>query len=112
MSVYYYGGPEQTAGLYYGSSGDERVDKMKRIVIVICAIFALTIVGCHDAEDANEKIDECLEEEYGENVSKEETSKWELTCEDGEEKCDDCVDCIMDTKCDKLLDGDCRDDCK
>ncbi|MCP4610682.1 MAG: hypothetical protein GY845_18395 [Planctomycetes bacterium] len=85
---------------------------MKRITMIICAIFAIATIGCHNTEDANEKIDECLEEEYGEDVSDETKSQWELDCEDGDDNCDECVDCVMDVDCDDFLEGSCSDECK
>ena len=85
---------------------------MKTLTIAIGALFALAMIGCHNTEDANEKITECIEEEYGEEKVDDMLPAWELTCEDGDEICDECVDCVMDAECDALFDGDCQDSCK
>ncbi len=37
---------------------------MKKITMGICAVFLLAVTGCDTNEDANARIDECLEEEY------------------------------------------------
>ena len=87
---------------------------MKRITLTIIALLALSLVfaACHDVERANEKIQDCLEEEYGEDQADDYYSDWELTCEDGDEACDECVDCVMDAECADLLSGECDDKCE
>ena len=87
---------------------------MKRITLTMVALFALSTVfaACHDTEHANEKIQECLEEEYGEDEADNYYPQYELTCEDGEDACDECVDCVLDAECTDLLDGECSDTCE
>ena len=84
---------------------------MKRIALIICAIFAVAAIGCQDVEHANDKIQGCLEDEYGEEEAESMMEEWELTCEDGEEECDTCVDCIFDNECEEILDDACTDKC-
>ncbi|MDJ0764534.1 MAG: hypothetical protein QNJ97_16270 [Myxococcota bacterium] len=87
---------------------------MKRFTSILIALFAITMAvsACHNTEDANEKIEECLEEAYGAEEAEAVLAEWELTCEDGEDDCDDCVDCVMDAECDDLLDGTCDETCE
>ena len=84
---------------------------MKSIAIISSIVF-MFFMGCQTAEDANERIEECIEEEYGEEAIDEKMAKLEVSCEDGEDGCDECVDCVLDAECDALLDGECSDQCK
>ena len=86
---------------------------MKRYYLSIIALFAFTLAStaCENVDRANDKIKECLEDEYGEEEAQSLFSEWELDCEDGDEACDQCVECVMDEKCDALLDGSCDDTC-
>lgn len=87
---------------------------MKAITLTICALFVLSfaIVGCDTTEDANEKIEQCLADEYGDDEAQDLIGDWELTCEDEDEGCDECIDCIMDEECDAILNGDCSENCE
>ena len=85
---------------------------MRYFIYVISAVFFVATMGCHNTEDANDKILDCLEDEYGEDEAEEMMSAWELTCEDGDDACDTCVDCVMDEECDAILDGECQANCK
>ena len=87
---------------------------MKRFTLTLIALFAFAALftACNDTEHANEKIMDCLEEKYGEGDAENHYSQWELTCEDGDEACDECVDCVLDAECDDLLDGECDDKCE
>ena len=85
---------------------------MKGIAVFIMIALIATLGACHSTEDANEKLGDCLEAEYGEDAADEEKDQWELDCEDGEEECDECVDCIMDKECDEILEGGCNDSCQ
>ena len=85
---------------------------MKRFTLILIAVFALAAIGCNTVDKANDKIDDCLEDNYGDDLTSAIQDEWELTCEDGDDDCDKCVDCVMDAECDELLDGECSDDCK
>jgi len=85
---------------------------MKRIAIIICAIFAIAAIGCHTTDYANDKIQGCLEDEYGTEEAEDMMETWELTCEEGEEACDTCIDCVVDNECTEILEGECSDSCE
>jgi predicted small secreted protein len=85
---------------------------MKRIALVVCALFALALFGCNTTENANEKIKECLEEEYGADQADELMGQWEITCEDDDENCQECVDCVLDEECEGIFDGACDEACE
>ena len=70
------------------------------------------MIGCNTVEKANDKVSECLEEEYGDDLTSAMDAEWEITCEDGDEDCDKCVDCVMDAECGDLLDGECAEECQ
>jgi len=36
---------------------------MKRLALTMCAIFALAAAGCADTQEANAKIQQCLEDD-------------------------------------------------
>lgn len=85
---------------------------MKKIALTICALFAVAAIGCNTTEYANDKIEGCLEDEYGTEEAEEMMEEWELTCEEGEEACDECIDCVVDNECSDILDGTCSDSCE
>jgi hypothetical protein len=86
---------------------------MKPFMGFVCALVACLAIACKTTDAANEKIDDCIAEEYGTDTGGDEMqSSLELTCEDGEQACDDCVDCVMDLECDAVLEGDCESSCK
>jgi len=84
---------------------------MKRFALMTCALFALAAAGCEDTEDANAKIQQCLEDEYGADAAEEMMPDWELSCDESEDACRSCIDCVVDAECTALLDGTCDDTC-
>jgi tetrahydromethanopterin S-methyltransferase subunit A len=84
---------------------------MKRITFLLTAIFALALFGCTDVDKANDKVSDCLEEEYGESEAEKMLSEWELDCDKDEEDCKNCAECYLDEECDALLDGACDEKC-
>ncbi len=85
---------------------------MKSFIGFICVVLVFAMVACKTADDANEKIDDCIAEEYGTDATDEMRTSLELTCEEGEQACDDCIDCVMDAQCEDLFDGECRSSCE
>jgi hypothetical protein len=85
---------------------------MKPFMGFVCVVLACAAIACKTTDDANEKIDNCIAEEYGTDTGDEMQSTWELTCEDGEQVCDDCVDCVMDAECEAIFDGECESACE
>jgi len=84
---------------------------MTRFTMILMAIFAFAAVACETTDDANEKIEQCLTDEYGEELDDELSESWELDCDDSEDDCKKCVECIMDTECEDLMGGTCSEDC-
>ena len=89
----------------------EKTMKTHLLTSIALITFSLAFAACENTEAANEKIKECLEDEYGEEEAETVFSQWELTCEDGEQECDECVECVLDEECEDLLDGSCDDTC-
>jgi hypothetical protein len=85
---------------------------MKRIALVICAIFAFALLACDTVEDANEKIEQCLEDQYGAEEVDDKLPAYEITCDEEDDGCQECVDCVMDEECDAILDGTCDEFCE
>lgn len=84
---------------------------MKIITIISSAVFMFSVVGCHTTDNANGKLEECIEDEFGEEAVDERMGAWEIDCEDGEEACDECVDCVLDNECEDIMAGECADLC-
>lgn len=84
---------------------------MKRFMLVVLAVFVAVAIGCNTTEDANEKIEQCLVDEHGDEAESL-LDEWEITCDDKEEACKDCVDCVMDEECGAILDGACDELCE
>jgi len=84
---------------------------MKRYALMTCAILALAAMGCEDTQDANAKIQQCLEGEYGAEAAEDLMPDWELTCDEHDSECRTCIDCLVDAECDSLLDGSCDTSC-
>ena len=84
---------------------------MKRFSLIACALFALAAAGCDDTNDANAKIQQCLEDEYGVGAAEDLMVDWELTCDESDDSCRACIDCVMDRECGALLDGACARSC-
>jgi hypothetical protein len=84
---------------------------MKRFALMTCASFALAAAGCEDTQDANAKIHQCLEGEYGTDEADDLMLDWELTCDETDSACKECIDCVMGAECRPLLDGDCSTEC-
>jgi hypothetical protein len=85
---------------------------MKRFALMTCAALALGAAGCEDTQDANAKINQCLEDAYGADAAEDLMFDWELTCDETESACKECIDCVMDAECSPLLDGDCSAECE
>ena len=85
---------------------------MKRFTLMTCALFALAAASCQDTQDANAKIQQCLEDEYGADTAENLMNNWELTCDERDSACKDCIDCVVDAECDSLLDGTCETSCE
>jgi hypothetical protein len=84
---------------------------MKRLALTTCALLALAAAACQDTQDANAKIQQCLEDEYGADTAENMMYEWELTCDETESACKDCIDCVIDAECGSLIDGGCSADC-
>jgi hypothetical protein len=84
---------------------------MKRFTLMTCVLFALAAAGCEDTQDANAKIQQCLEDEYGADAAEDLIADWELTCDERDSSCRTCIDCVVDAECDSLLDGSCDSPC-
>lgn len=84
---------------------------MKRFILMIIAAFSFAAIGCDTVDKANDKIDQCLADDFGDELTSDIEDEWELSCEDGDDDCDECVDCVMDTECENLLDGGCSYEC-
>lgn len=84
---------------------------MRNLIVILMTVFAFAAVGCETTEDANKKIDQCLEDEYGDALTEDISAGWELDCDDSEDDCKKCVNCIMDEDCGDLVDGSCSEKC-
>ena len=78
----------------------------------MCALVSIMAFGCNSIDAANDKISDCLEDEFGEQDAEDKKSEWELTCDEEEEDCADCIDCVLDVTCSELFEGDCDDTCQ
>ncbi len=86
---------------------------MKRITLTCIALLAMAFAfaACNTTDDANSKLEQCLEDEHGVAAVDDYMEEWTIECEDGDDACDTCVDCIMSNECAEILDGDCVEDC-
>jgi hypothetical protein len=94
------------------NKGKESKMKISAIIISIVLGVSMVLGGCQTTEDANEKLEECIADEYGEESVDTKMAALEIDCEDGEKECDECVDCILDKDCDDVLGGECADLCE
>lgn len=84
---------------------------MKRFAFIICALLSIMAFGCDGTDDANAKINQCLEDEFGADAAEALMPDWEISCDQSDDACRTCIECVMDAECDALLAGDCGTDC-
>jgi hypothetical protein len=94
------------------NKGKESKMKLSAIIMVIALGASMALGACQTTDDANEKLEECIADEYGEESVDTRMASLEVDCEDGEKECDECVDCILDNDCDDVLGGECADVCE
>jgi hypothetical protein len=94
------------------NKGKESKMKISATIMNIVLGASMVLGGCQTTEDANEKLEECIADEYGEDSVDTKMTALKIDCEDGEKECDECVDCILDKDCDDVLEGECEDLCQ
>jgi hypothetical protein len=86
---------------------------MKTTAFIIALIASFALAGCQTEEAANDKLEECIEDEFGDEAVDEMIVGYEVTCDeyDSEEDCDECIECVVDADCEDIFAGECDDNC-